>query len=337
MKNEVIKQVQQCNICQLNKGEHTPYPGLLEPISIPKGAWEVITMDFISGLPKNEDKDVIMVVIDKLTKYCHLIALSHPFSATTVAERFLETVHKLHGLPVRIITNKDPIFTNNFWELMGRLGVKLNFSTTYHFQTDGQSEKLNQCIETYLRCMVFNTPKRWVKWMSLAEWWYNINFHTAIQSTPFKALYGYSPPQLSMGSITKGSNQAVTELITNRQNAVKELKQHLVKAQARMKKFADLKRLERHFGIGDWVYLKFQPYRQLSVKGKKGNHKLNPKYYGPYEILAKVGRVAYHLNLPKESLIHSVFHISQLKRKVGPTSTILPKLPLTGPEGKLQF
>jgi Integrase core domain/Integrase zinc binding domain len=164
MKQEVITQVQQCDIYQLNKGEHTSYLGLLETIPIPEGAREVITMDFISGLPKSEGRDVLMVVIDKLTKYCHLIALIHPFSAVTVAEKILDTAHKLHGLPVKIITDRDPIFRSNFWkELMGRLGIKLNFSTSYHPQTDKQSEKLNQCIETYLRCMVFNNPKKWIK------------------------------------------------------------------------------------------------------------------------------------------------------------------------------
>jgi hypothetical protein len=228
-------------------------------------------MDFISGLPKSEGRDVLMVVIDKLTKYYHLIALMHPFSDVTVPEKFLDTTHKLHGLPVKIITDRDPIFRSNFWkELMGRLGIKLNFSTSYHPQTDEQSEKLNQCIETYLRCMVFNNPKKWIKWRSLAEWWYNVSFHTVIQSTPFEALYGYAPPQLPMGSIPKGSNQAVSELITSRQQAVRELKQHLVKAQGTMKKYAYLKRSERHFRMGDWVYLKLQFYRQISVRGKKG-------------------------------------------------------------------
>jgi transposase InsO family protein len=89
-------------------------------------------------------EEIIMVIIDKLTKYCHLIFLTHPFSAATVAEKFLEIVHKLHGLPVKIIIDRDPIFTSNFWkELMQKLGVKLNFSTVYHPQIDGKTEKLN--------------------------------------------------------------------------------------------------------------------------------------------------------------------------------------------------
>jgi Integrase core domain len=115
-------------------------PGLLEPIPVPAGAWEVLVMDFICGLSKSEGRDVIMVVIDKFTKYYHLIALTHPFSASTVAEHFLNNMQKLHGLPSKIITDRDPIFISSFWrELMGKLGIKLNFTTAYHPQTDGQS------------------------------------------------------------------------------------------------------------------------------------------------------------------------------------------------------
>jgi hypothetical protein len=111
-----------------------------------------------------------MVVIDKFIKYCHLIGLSHPFSAATVADSFLNTVHKLHGVPAKIITDRDLIFISNFWKaLMGKLRIKLNFTTVYHPQSDGQFERLNQCVETYLRCMVFQCLRKWYKWLSLAE------------------------------------------------------------------------------------------------------------------------------------------------------------------------
>jgi hypothetical protein len=93
------------------------------------------------------------------------------------------------------------------------------------------------------------------------------------------------------------------------------MRDQLLKAQARMKKCADLKRSERRFGVGDWVYLKLQPYRQVTIQGKGQHHKLKPKYYGPFEVLAKVGTVAYELNLPSGSFIHPVFHVSQLTKK----------------------
>jgi hypothetical protein len=279
-----------------------------------------------------------MVVIDKFIKYYHLMALSHSFSAATVAVVFLNSIHKLHGPPTKIITDRDPIFTSNFWkELMGKLEIKLNFTTAYHPQSDGQSERLNQCVESYLRCMVFQCPRKWHQWLALAEWWYNTNFHTAIKTTPFEALYGYPPPHLPMGTFPKGNLPAVNDLLVNRQRLVKELKEQLLKAQSRMKKYADLNRTERHFGVGDWVYLKLQPYRQISSKGKMENQKLSSKFYGPFEVLSKIGAVAYRLNLPPGSLIHPVFHVSQLKKRVGPSIPIQTKLPLVGPEGKLRI
>ncbi|KAJ4745297.1 polyprotein [Rhynchospora pubera] len=194
MKEEVYKHVSECHNCQQNKVEHIKLPGLLRPLPIPKEAWSSISLDFISGLPRSEGKDVILVVVDRLTKYAHLMALKHPYKAADVAQLFIENVYKLHGLPTDIVSDRDPLFTSKFWrELMDKLGIKLNLSTAYHPQSDGQTERVNQCIEGYLRGMLFNQAKKWVRWLPLAEYWYNTNYHTAIKTTPFQALYGYAP------------------------------------------------------------------------------------------------------------------------------------------------
>jgi hypothetical protein len=103
----------------------------------------------------------------------------------------------------------------------------------------------------------------------------------------------------------------VNEVLAERQKAARILNENLVKAQARMKKYADLRRTERKFQVGDWVYLKLQPYRQVSVRGKMGTHKLQPRFYDPFEILDKIGLMAYKLNLSSGSMIHPVFHVSQ--------------------------
>jgi hypothetical protein len=113
-----------------------------------------------------------------------------------------------------------------------------------------------------------------------------------------------------------------------------QLKQQLSKAREKMKFFADKKRHERHFAVGDWVYLKLQPYRQTSVQ-KRGNYKLSSKYYGPFEVLKKIRSMAYKLNLPAGSQIHPVFHVSQLKKKLGSNRTFMPKLPLVGNHGQI--
>lgn len=146
-------------MCQINKAEHCPYPGLLEPLPVPDFAWAHVSMDFVEGLPLSENKDLILVVVDRFTKYAHFIAMKHPISVESVARAFSETVFKLHGMPVVIVTDRDRIFTSNLWQqLFKSLKIKLHMSTSYHPQSDGQTERANQCLENYLRCMCFQQP-----------------------------------------------------------------------------------------------------------------------------------------------------------------------------------
>ena len=194
MRKEIKKYVRECITCQRCKPDLSAYPGLLQPLPIPNRIWESISMDFIEGLPKSQGYNVIFVVVDRLTKYAHFMPLTHPFSASQVAQVFLDTVYKLHGLPLTIVSDRDKVFLSKFWaELFKMLQVKLLKSTAYHPQTDGQTEVVNRCLEGYLRCMTGEKPKEWVKWLSLAELWYNSNFHTSILTTPFDAVYGQSP------------------------------------------------------------------------------------------------------------------------------------------------
>lgn len=184
--------------------------------------------------------------------------------------------------------------------------------------------------------MIGEQPKKWANWIYLAEWWYNTNYHTTLQDTPFKALYGYEPPHIPIGSPPKCSVQAVDEMLWERHQMLQQLKEKLIKAQEKMKKMADRKRTERHFQVGDWVYLKLQPYRQISIK-ERPNYKLSSKYYGPFEIIEKIGKVAYKLRLHNHSQIHPVFHVSQLKVKIWNGVSPSALLPMMGPERKLQI
>ncbi|KAJ3690878.1 hypothetical protein LUZ61_020042 [Rhynchospora tenuis] len=332
MKDDVYQYVRNCENCQITKGEHVKTPGLLQPLPIPHEAWSSISMDFIVGLPKSDGKEVIWVVVDRLTKYAHFVSLSHSYNAASVAQAFIENIYKLHGLPSSIVSDRDPVFTSLFWkELMEKLGVKLNMGTAYHPQTDGQTERVNQCIEGYLRSMACTQPKKWNRWIPLAEWWYNTNYHCSIKTSPFQALYGYVPPQLPLGTPPRCIVQAVDSWMKERHMALLQLKENLRKAQERMKRYADENRSEREFKSGDWVYLKIQPYRQISVQGR-GNSKLLPKYCGPFEILEKVGTVAYKLNLPVGSQIHPVVHVSQLKKRIGENQPVASQLPVFNPE-----
>lgn len=309
--------VKECEMCQRCKGENTPYLGLLQPIPIPNRAWEHLAIDFISGLPKSKGRDSILVVIDRYTKFAQFFALTHPYDATIISQVFLNNVCKLHELPSSYVSDRDPIFLSTFWrELFKSLQVQLKPSTAYHPQTDGQSEKLNKCVEAYLRCMTGHKPSEWSKWLSLAEFWYNSNFQSAIGMTPFKALYGYEPPQPSFELIAQSKSVEVDQMLRDRQLMSKVLHDNLTKAQNRMKHYADAKRRKENFEICDWVFLKLQPYCQTSGAVRR-NLKLSARFFGSYEVIRKIGTVAYEFRPPAGSKIHPIFHVSQLKKKVG--------------------
>lgn len=179
-------------------------------------------------------------------------------------------------------------------------------STSYHPQSDGQTKTVNQCLENYLRCMCFQQPKKWHGWLALAEWWYNTNFHTALQMTPFQALYGFPPPMVAESVLPDTIFVDYGNLLQNRELAFEVIKQNLIKAQERMKWFADKKRKEREFVVGDMVYLKLQPYRHTSLSLHR-HLKLHSKFYGPFRVLQRVGLHAYKLLLPEGCKLQVAF------------------------------
>ncbi|WVZ79744.1 hypothetical protein U9M48_027288 [Paspalum notatum var. saurae] len=319
--------VTSCLVCQQAKPDRSKCPGLLQPVDVPPSAWHTISMDFVEGLPNSHHANCILVVVDLFTKYSHFIPLRHPFTTQVVAKQFLNHVYKLHGLPAVIISDRDKVFTSNFWkELFQLAGVALHMSTAYHPQSDGQTERVNQCLETYLRCFVHTCPKKWFDWLATAEFWYNSSMHSAIDTSPFEALYGHSPRFFGLEPEHPETTKSWSDWLQERTVMTAVIKQHLHRAKQRMKKQADKGRTERTFEVGESVFLKLQPYVQSSL-APRSNQKLAFKFFGPFEIVAKCGSVAYTLKLPEHCGIHPTFHVSQLKKVVGNHQVISPVLP----------
>ena len=149
IESEIAEYVALCDVCQRVKAEHQKPAGLLQPLKIPEWKWEEIGMDFIPGLPRTSaGHDSIWVVVDRLTKVAHFIPVKTTYSGSRLAELYMARIVCLHGVPKKIASDRGSQFTSKFWQkLQLELGTRLNFSTAYHPQTDGQTERVNQILE----------------------------------------------------------------------------------------------------------------------------------------------------------------------------------------------
>jgi hypothetical protein len=192
MKREIDEYITRCMECQNVKAEHRHPTGLLQPLPIPEWKWLVVMMDFITGLPRTTKlHDLIMVVVDKITKAAHFIPLKTTHKAIDVVDIFMKEVARLHKIPKTIVSDREPKFTSNLSKgLFKGFRTNLNFSTTYHPESDGQTERVNRVIEDILRMYVMDKPSRWEDYLHLVEFAYNNGYHASLKMSPFEALYG---------------------------------------------------------------------------------------------------------------------------------------------------
>jgi len=299
--------VQQCSTCQRNKYlPHNPQ-GLIQPLPIPAQVWED-SMNFITHLPSSAGHTVIWVVCDCLTKYAHFVALPTHFTAPTLACRFSIEICRLHGLPKTIVSDRDPLFVNTFWRTLFKAqGTALKFSLSYHPQIDSQIKVLNRGLETYLQCFASDHSHPWYQHLHLVELWYNTSYHSAIDISPFHALYGRPPPTtLDMLHIPRDGT-TISYLLRQHIVVLHSLKQNLRRTHQCMVDQANQYHTDRSFNVSYWVWVRLQPYRQ-SVH-RRSCPKLASRYSGPNQILRRIRNVAYELQLPPTSKIHPIFHV----------------------------
>jgi hypothetical protein len=177
MRKRIKAYIKECKVCQRHKVESLSPRGLLQPLPIPEKIWEDISMDFIEGLPVSKGKSTIFVVVDRLSKYAHFMAINHPYTAVSIAQVFFENIFKLHGMPRSIVCDRDQFWT----ELFQVQGTSFNFSSAYHPQTYEQTEVVNRTLEMYLRCFMSSKPKEWGRWLAWAKYSYNTSWHSTIK------------------------------------------------------------------------------------------------------------------------------------------------------------
>jgi hypothetical protein len=315
MKADIARFVAHCDTCQRIKAEHQKPAGLLQPLPIPVWKWDEIGMDFVVGLPKTQKgHDSIWVIVDRLTKVAHFLPVRTNYGGEKLARLYVDNIVKLHGVPSRIVSDRGTQFTSRFWKSLHKaMGTKLDFSSAYHPQTDGQTERVNQIMEDMLRACVLTYGKDWEQSLPYAEFSYNNGYQASLGMSPFEALYGRKCRTPLMWSEVGERALVGPALVKEAEERVAEIREKLKAAQSRQKSYSDKKRREISFKPGDFVYLKVSPIRgtrRFQVHGK-----LAPRYIGPYQVLKRIGAVAYRLELPEGMTdIHPVFHVSQLRR-----------------------
>ncbi|KAD2393282.1 hypothetical protein E3N88_40259 [Mikania micrantha] len=325
MKADIALYVSKCLTCSKVKAEYQKPSGLLQQPEIPQWKWDQITMDFVTKLPiTSSGYDTIWVIVDRLTKSAHFLSMKETDKMDKLTRLYIKEVVSKYGIPTSIISDRENKLTSRVWQtLHDALGTRLDMSTAYHPQTDGQSERAIQTLEDMLRACVIYFGSSWDIHLPLIEFSYNNIYHTSIKAAPFEALYGRKCRSPICWTEVGESQLTGPEIIQETTDKIFKIRDRLRAAQDRQKSYADVRRKPLSFQVRDRVMLKVSPWKGVVRFGKCG--KLNPRYIGPFEIIAKVGPVAYKLKLtPELSGVHDTFNASNLKKCLSDETLVIP-------------
>lgn len=325
MRAFIKKYVDGCDTCVRKKHRQHPRSTTV-PLDVPHGPWEEVGVDLITQLPDAHGKDAIIVFTDLFGKMIHAIACTSNITSEGAADIYYAEIFRLHGLPLRFVSDRGPQFASQLMRaLLRRLGIKSNLTTAYHPQSNGQTERANQEVEKFLRIYTSRRQDDWDLFLPTAEFVLNSRTHSAHGRAPFEVLYGYIPLfNIPVGERT--GIRGVDERIANLEEVRRDVEVALQLGKERQKRAheSDRRRSADVFKVGDFVFL---DHRNLAVKVP--SRKLGDTQLGPYKIRARVGELAYTLELPDSlSRIHPTFHVDLLTPwKGNDVNGILPPPP----------
>jgi transposase InsO family protein len=316
MNADVAEHVRTCDICQKTKVKrHAPY-GELQSLPQPKGPWQQITIDFMSGIPPSKWNgkvyDALLVIVDRYTKMALYIPVTKKLTAAELADLLLDRVVTRFGTPLGIVSDRDSRFTSAFWsDLCYFAKIKRQLSTAFHPQTDGQTERQNQTVQEYLRAFCSENQASWAQLLAVAEFAYNNSKHSSIGISPFMAMYGYNP-EIRFDvedDVEEERVPAAKERIESLHQLRGTLADRWEKAVESQAKQYNKKHVPMKFNKGDLVLVST---KNLSLK--TASRKLSARAMGPFRVLEPVGSLAYRIQLPAECKIHPVFSVSLLEK-----------------------